>query len=52
MAEPEEEDWKILERYVGEFSSYFGYDADEILAENFMKLLPLTKRPYGGIYAY
>ncbi|RLI86471.1 MAG: hypothetical protein DRO98_05315 [Archaeoglobales archaeon] len=52
VAELEEEDWKILERYVGEFSSYFGYDADEILAENFMKLLPLTKRPYGRIYAY
>jgi len=52
VVDMEEEDWKMLEKHVGEFSSYFGYDADEILAEKFMKLLPLTKRPYGRIYAY
>ncbi|AEA47300.1 GltB/FmdC/FwdC-like GXGXG domain-containing protein [Archaeoglobus veneficus] len=52
VVDMEEEDWKTLERYVGEFSTYFGYDADEILAEKFMKLLPVTKRPYGRIYAY
>ena len=52
IGEMEEEDWKFLDRIVGEFCEYFNYDKDDILAGKFMKLIPVTKRPYGKIYAY
>ncbi len=52
IVELEQEDWKTLEKYVGEFASYFSLDADEILAGKFTKLVPVSKRPYGRIYAY
>jgi glutamate synthase domain-containing protein 3 len=47
----EEEDNKTLERYVGAFANYFGYDAREILASEFIKLKPVSHRPYGRLYA-
>lgn len=47
-----EKDKEILKKYVGEFSEYFGFDKGEILSEKFIKLLPISKRPYGRIYAY
>ncbi len=52
VADPEEKDYKILNQYVGEFATYFGYKADEILAYNFIKLSPRSLRPYGKLYAY
>ena len=52
VVEMEEEDWKFLDNVVGEFCEYFNYNKDEILAGKFMKLVPVTKRPYGKIYAY
>ncbi len=52
IVEMEEEDWKFLEYVVEDFCSYFGYKADEILGDNFLKLVPVTKRPYGRVYAY
>jgi glutamate synthase domain-containing protein 3 len=48
----EQEDWKILEKYIGEFASYFGFNADEILAGKFTKLVPVSRRPYGRVYSY
>ncbi|MCL0091412.1 hypothetical protein M1N57_00875 [Dehalococcoidales bacterium] len=52
VAELEEEDYRILQRLVGEFASHFGYDAGEILKHNFYKLFPRWLRPYGKLYAY
>ena len=52
IAELEEEDYQILQKYVGEFASHFGYDAGEILKHKFIKLFPLWLRPYGRLYAY
>ncbi len=56
VVEMEEEDWKFLERVVDEFCGYFGEEVkmerDEILGGNFMKLIPVTKRPYGKVYSY
>jgi len=52
VAELEEKDFHDLERYVGEFASYFNYDAREILEHKFVKLFPLYLRPYGRLYAY
>ncbi len=55
VVDMEQEDWKFLEDVVEEFCNHFKereYDKDEILSGNFMKLIPVTKRPYGKIYAY
>ncbi|MBI2853146.1 MAG: hypothetical protein HYX84_08655 [Chloroflexi bacterium] len=52
IAEPDEKDLQDLQRLVGEFSSYFGYDAGKILENRFVKLFPKYLRPYGRLYAY
>ncbi|MBC7106402.1 MAG: hypothetical protein H5T97_10710 [Firmicutes bacterium] len=48
----DEDDRQILRRYVEEYAAHFGADPDRILAGRFQKLLPVSKRPYGTIYAY
>ncbi len=45
-------DWEVVTKYVKEFCGHFDYSEKEILAGNFQKLLPVSKRPYGKIYAY
>lgn len=52
VRELNERDREIVERYVGEYSAHFGFSADEICKGRFQKLLPVSKRPYGKIYAY
>ena len=52
IAELEDSDRQVLRQYVGQFASYFGYDADDILKHKFMKLFPRWLRPYGRLYAY
>ncbi len=52
MAELDKTDYSILEKFVGEFASHFGYDAREILKHKFIKLFPRWLRPYGRLYAY
>ncbi len=47
-----EKDWKFLEDQIGDFCSTFGFEADEVLGGSFMKLVPVTVRPYGKVYAY
>ena len=47
----EKEDWQILKKLIGEFAAYFGYNAEEILKHEFIKLSPRWLRPYGRIYA-
>jgi len=51
VAELDENDRQILQRFVGEFASYFDYDAAEILKHRFIKLFPRWLRPYGRLYA-
>ncbi len=46
------EDLRELRAYVEEFASHFHFDSEEIMREKFIKLLPLTLRPYGKLYAY
>ncbi|MFC2045358.1 hypothetical protein ACFLUH_01600 [Chloroflexota bacterium] len=48
----EDSDTQILKQYIGEFSSHFGYEAEEILKYDFVKLFPRWLRPYGRLYAY
>ena len=52
IVELEGKDYQVLQRFVGEFASHFGYDAAEILKHKFIKLFPLWLRPYGRLYAY
>ncbi len=50
----EKNDWKFLEDVVRDYCNYFGMEGreDEILGKSFLKLIPVTKRPYGKVYAY
>ena len=52
IAELEEKDYQILRQLVGEFATYFGYEIEDILKHNFIKLFPRWLRPYGRLYAY
>ncbi len=52
VAELDTTDRSILEKYVAEFVSHFGYDAEKILNYKFIKLYPRHLRPYGRLYAY
>jgi hypothetical protein len=37
---------------VAEFAVYFDRDPQQILSKPFTKLIPLSLRPYGRLYAY
>ncbi len=51
-ADLDEKDLHELRGYVTEFAGHFGYNADEILSQNFTKLSPLHLRLNGTPYAY
>lgn len=46
------DDEKLLGELVDEFAAHFDYETQEILAQPFTKLVPLSLRPYGQLYAY
>lgn len=48
----EEDDRRLLRSIVDEFCSHFRFDANQILDYKFSKLIPVSHRPYGGLYAY
>lgn len=52
IVELNEADRALLGQLVEEFCQHFGYDAKEIMDGCFIKLLPLSRRPYGRLYAY
>jgi glutamate synthase domain-containing protein 3 len=45
-------DRAVLRDLVTQFAGHFGFDAQEILASRFVKLVPLYLRPYGRLYTY
>ncbi|HOK56785.1 MAG TPA: hypothetical protein PKV21_09380 [bacterium] len=49
---PEKEDIEKIKFYIQKFSEYFGEKLRYIPSNNFIKLIPVSKRPYGKIYAY
>ncbi len=51
-AELEPADWQVVEGLVHEYVGHFGGEPQEILAGPFIKLFPLSLRPYGNLYAY
>jgi glutamate synthase domain-containing protein 3 len=54
IVEMEKDDWKFLENVVKDYCKYFGMEGkeDDILGKGFTKLIPVSKRPYGRVYAY
>lgn len=52
IVELSESDWKELEKIVNEFCFHFGFEPAKILKNNFLKLIPVSLRPYGRLYAY
>jgi glutamate synthase domain-containing protein 3 len=52
VVELEEADRQLLRSLVDEFCSHFGFNTNEILDHRFNKLIPVSYRPYGGLYAY
>ena len=46
------EDRAILRELIVEFSNHFKFDPEVILNREYYKLLPLSRRPYGQLYAY
>ncbi len=47
----DKEDWRMLRSLVQEFCEHFGFKADKILNHKFIKLVPVSSRPYGDLYA-
>lgn len=52
VLELEASDWQQVGSLVQEYTGYFGGDSTRILGAPFVKLLPMSKRPYGQLYAY
>jgi glutamate synthase domain-containing protein 3 len=48
----DETDWSILGPHLQDFCAAFGYSCDEVRAEKFCKLIPVSNRPYGRLYCY
>lgn len=44
-------DIKVIERLVKEYCEHFGDDYNRIMNTKFHKIVPLSKRPYGHLYA-
>lgn len=45
-------DRRLLKELATEFCAHFGYDTRAILSRPFTKIVPLSLRPYGRLYAY
>lgn len=52
IMELDDEDNKVLEKCLKEYVADFDLDLDEIMKKPFKKLIPVTDRPYGNLYAY
>jgi glutamate synthase domain-containing protein 3 len=48
----EDADHALLQELVEEYAAHFDRDTNEILGQSFTKLIPLSSRPYGRLYAY
>ncbi len=48
----DQEDNRLVEGIVKEFSKHFDCKVDDILASSFKKLVPSSSRPYGNLYTY
>ena len=52
---PTDAEWKIIEKYVGNYCKAFGLEARQtklLRREKFTRLFAKSSRPYGRMYAY
>jgi glutamate synthase domain-containing protein 3 len=49
---PDAADMAVIESAVRSYAAHFNVDADEILRTPFVKLTPVSSRPYGKLYTY
>ena len=47
----DDEDMKVLRPLVEEYCDAFGFDVEDVLSKPFTKLVPVSHRPYGKLYA-
>ncbi|GMR04592.1 MAG: hypothetical protein BMS9Abin23_0492 [Thermodesulfobacteriota bacterium] len=52
VMEADEEDLKKLRKLLTEYCDDLGLDIDDIMKKKFKKLIPVSARPYGNLYAY
>ncbi len=50
--EPNEEDIALLEKYIAQYGAIFSEDMSDITPNQFIRLSPLSARPYKQLYAY
>lgn len=50
--EANSQDMEKLKPYIKSFASYYELNEQEIINSKFYKIIPITHRPYGKIYAY
>ena len=50
QSEADDDDMKIIKKYIEVYCNYFGADKDELLKSKFYKLLPNSKNPYTQMY--
>jgi glutamate synthase domain-containing protein 3 len=48
----EDNDRQLLHNILTEYCSYFSLDIDEISTREFSKVVPVSHRPYGGLYTH
>jgi glutamate synthase domain-containing protein 3 len=47
-----EGDMRLISELTSEFCKYFGCDYESIMRDRFTKIAPISRRPYGNLYAY
>ncbi len=52
VMEPDDKDMKTIRECLKEFCEDFALDLEEIMKKPFKKLVPVSARPYGNLYAY
>ena len=48
----EDSDRRLLHSIISEYCNYFDFDTSEVMTHDFAKVIPITKRPYGKLYAH
>lgn len=52
ILELDEQDFILLEKTLSEYCADFGLDLSEVMSVPFVKIVPVSHRPYGNLYAY
>ena len=52
VMDPDEDDLKVINKCLKEYCADFDLNLEEIMKKPFKKLIPISSRPYGNLYAY